>query len=168
MFNMYKYLWFYGTKPVDSTATILPSNKEVFVKQNQSVLDAALKAGLDWPHDCKFGTCGQCKCKLVKGKIKPTSDYSYTLTKEELKEDYFLACQSRLTMDSQIEVELGDLVRVPPEKCNAFIKNTEMLTSDILKVTIETEKEVEHTGLPGMWAEPVSYTHLTLPTILRV
>ena len=83
---MYKYLWFYGTKPVDSTATILPSNKEVFVKQNQSVLDAALEAGLDWPHDCKFGTCGQCKCKLVKGKIKPTSDYSYTLTKEELKE----------------------------------------------------------------------------------
>ena len=60
MFNMYKYLWFYGTKPVDSTATILPSEKEVFVKQNQSVLDAALEAGLDWPHDCKFGSCTSC------------------------------------------------------------------------------------------------------------
>ena len=114
----------------------------MFVKQNQSVLDAALEAGLDWPHDCKFGTCGQCKCKLVKGKIKPTSDYSYTLTKEELKDDYFLACQSRLTMDSQIEVELGDLVRVPPKTCNAIIKSTEILTSDILKVVIETENEV--------------------------
>ena len=41
MFNMYKYLWFYGTKPVDGTAKILPSEKEVFVTQNQSVLEAA-------------------------------------------------------------------------------------------------------------------------------
>ena len=171
MFNMYKYLWFYGTKPVDSTAKIQPSGKEVFVKQNQSVLDAALESGLDWPHDCKFGTCGQCKCKLVKGKIKPTSDYSYTLTKEELKDDYFLACQSRLTMDSEIEVELGDLVRVPPKTCNAIVKSTEMLTSDILKVVIETENEVEHAGLPGMWAElsiegldrPRSYSFASAP-----
>ena len=41
MFNMYKYLWFFGTKPVDGTAKILPANKEVFVKKNQSVLEAA-------------------------------------------------------------------------------------------------------------------------------
>ena len=171
MFNMYKYLWFYGTKPVDSTATILPSNKEIFVKQNESVLSAALEQGLDWPHDCKFGTCGSCKCKLIKGKVKPTSDYSYTLTKEELDDDIFLACQSRLTMDSVIEVELGDLVRVPPQTCNAIIKSTEMLTTDIMKVTIETEKEVEHSALPGMWAElsiegldrPRSYSFASAP-----
>jgi len=171
MFNMYKYLWFYGTKPVDSTATILPSKKEVFVKQNQSVLDAALESGLDWPHDCKFGTCGQCKCKLIKGKIKPTSDYSYTLTKEELKDDYFLACQSRLTMDVEIEVELGNLIRVPPKKYNAVVKKTEILTSDIMRVVIGTEEEVEHNGLPGMWAElsiegldrPRSYSYASAP-----
>ena len=58
--------------------------EKIQFKQNQSVLDAALDAGLDWPHDCKFGTCGQCKCKLIKGKIKTTSDYSYSLYIEEL------------------------------------------------------------------------------------
>ena len=170
-FNMYKYLWFYGTKPVDSTATILPSNKEILVKQNQSVLTAALEQGLDCPHDCKFGTCGACKCKLVKGKIKPTSDYSYTLSPDELKDDYFLACQSRMTMDCEIEVELGDLVRVPPQISNAYIKSTEMLTSDIMKLVIETENEVEHAALPGMWAElsiegldrPRSYSFASAP-----
>jgi len=171
MFNMYKYLWFYGTKPIDGTATILPSNKKVFVTQKQSLLDAALQQGLDWPHDCKFGTCGSCKCKLIKGKIKPTSDYSYTLTEEELKDDYFLACQSRLTMDSVIEVDLGNIVRVPPKKSDAIVKHFEMLTSDIMKVVIETEDEVEHSALPGMWAElsiegldrPRSYSFASAP-----
>ena len=84
MVNLYKYLWFYGKKPKDSYVTVLPANKKIFVKHNQSILTAALEQGLDWPHDCKFGTCSSCKCKLVNGKIKPTSDYSYTLSKEEL------------------------------------------------------------------------------------
>ena len=74
-------------------------------------------------------------------------------------------------MDSEIEVELGDLVRVPPKTCNAIVKSTEMLTSDILKVVIETENEVEHAGLPGMWAElsiegldrPRSYSFASAP-----
>ena len=69
MFNMYKYLWFYGTKPVDSTAKIQPSGKEVFVKQNQSVLDAALESGLDWPHDCKFGTWANVNASSLKVKL---------------------------------------------------------------------------------------------------
>ena len=74
MVNLYKYLWFYGKKPQDSYITVLPANKKIFVKQNQSILTAALEQGLDWPHDCKFGTCSSCKCKLINGKIKPTSE----------------------------------------------------------------------------------------------
>jgi|TARA_B100000959_G_scaffold19027_1_gene18439 CDP-4-dehydro-6-deoxyglucose reductase len=169
--NIYKYLWFFGQKPVDSTATLYPSNKKVFVKSNQSLLAAALEQGLDWPHDCKFGSCTSCKAKLVKGKIKPTSDYSQVLTKEELSNDYFLACQARLTMDSEIEIELGDLVRAPSGKCNAYITSAEMLTGDIMKITVETEEVVEHNGLPGMWAElsiegldrPRSYSFASAP-----
>ena len=172
MVNLYKYLWFYGKKPKDSYVTVLPANKKIFVKHNQSILTAALEQGLDWPHDCKFGTCSSCKCKLVNGKIKPTSDYSYTLSKEELNNDYVLACQARATMDCTIEVELGDLEERPlPKKNNALIKSAEMLTSDIMKIIIQTDVEVEHTAIAGMWAElsipgldrPRSYSYASAP-----
>ena len=69
--NIYKYLWFFGTKPKDSEVTIMPSGKTVEVSRDKTLLTAALDAGLDFPHNCKFGSCGACKCKLVKGKIKP-------------------------------------------------------------------------------------------------
>ena len=52
--NIYKYLWFLGDKPKDGKVTIQPSNKTIEVKNNQSILSAALDQGLDWPHDCKF------------------------------------------------------------------------------------------------------------------
>ena len=140
--NIYKYLWFFGTKPKDSTVTLLPSGKSVHVAKNTTLLSAALEDGHDWPHNCKFGSCGECKCKLVKGKIKPMVDFSEALTKEELADDYILACQSRLTMDCEVEVELGDLVRVPASMHNTKVKSTSMLTSDIMALTIETDSDV--------------------------
>lgn len=173
--NIYKYLWFFGTKPKDSTARLLPSGKSVDVKKNQTLLSAALEQGHDWPHNCKFGSCGECKCKLVKGKIKPMVDFSEALTKEELANDYILACQSRLTMDCDVEVELGDLIRVPARTCNAKVKSTTMLTSDIMSVSIITDSDIpdgqDRPGLPGMWAElsipgldrPRSYSFANAP-----
>ena len=53
--NIYKYLWFFGTKPKDSEVTIMPSGKTVEVSRDQKLLTAALDAGLDFPHKCKFG-----------------------------------------------------------------------------------------------------------------
>ena len=81
----------FGTKPKDSTVTLLPSGKTVHVSKSTTLLSAALEDGHDWPHNCKFGSCGECKCKLVKGKIKPMVDFSEALTKDELADDYILA-----------------------------------------------------------------------------
>ena len=173
--NIYKYLWFFGTKPKDSEVTFMPSGKTVEVSRDKTLLTAALDAGLDFPHNCKFGSCGACKCKLVKGKIKPMVDFSEALTKEELADDYILACQSRLTMDCEIEAEIGDLVRVPSQLYEARIKSTTLLTSDIMSVTVFTDEEVpdgnNRPGLPGMWAElslpgldrPRSYSYASAP-----
>ena len=174
--NIYKYLWF--SEPslkIALLVTLLPSGKTVHVSKNTTLLSAALEDGHDWPHNCKFGSCGECKCKLVKGKIKPMVDFSEALTKEELADDYILACQSRLTMDCEVEVELGDLVRVPASTHNTKVKSTNMLTSDIMALTIETDGDVpggkERPGLPGMWAElsipgldrPRSYSFASAP-----
>ena len=108
---------------------------------------------------------------MINGKIKPTSDYSYTLSKQELSDDYFLACQCRLTMDSEVEVELGDLIRKPPKKSNAKIISTNMLTSDIMSVVIKSNEDIKHDALAGMWAElsiggldrPRSYSYANAP-----
>ena len=102
-------------------------------------------------------------------------DFSEALTKEELADDYILACQSRLTMDCEIEAEIGDLVRVPSQLYEARIKSTTLLTSDIMSVTVFTDEEVpdgnNRPGLPGMWAElslpgldrPRSYSYASAP-----
>ena len=44
--NIYKYLWFFGTKPKDSTARLMPSGKSVHVAKNTTLLNAALEDGM--------------------------------------------------------------------------------------------------------------------------
>ena len=65
-----------------------------FEKQldDNSILDAALKAGADLPFACKGGVCCTCKAKLIEGQVR--MDVHWGLEDEELKMGYILTCQS--------------------------------------------------------------------------
>ena len=93
------------TKKKDYDATV-NSTETITVKAGENLLKTALDAGLAWPNDCRVGSCGTCKCKLVEGKITPTSDFAYTLEADELQNGYILACQTRLKKNIKVEVEL--------------------------------------------------------------
>lgn len=58
----------------------------------QTVLDVALKNGLDLPYACRGGVCATCKCLLIEGEVD--MDINYALEEDELEKGYILACQS--------------------------------------------------------------------------
>ena len=77
MFGLFK-------KSGPKKASINSGQHEITVEPNQNLLDAALKSGVNFPHDCRVGSCGSCTCKLTKGKIKKLTDFSYVLTLDQL------------------------------------------------------------------------------------
>jgi len=85
------------------TATITGTNKVFEVPGKDSILNEALAAGIPFPHSCTVGTCGTCKSKLVHGKVREIVDSAITLSAQELRDGYILACQSI----ARTSVELG-------------------------------------------------------------
>jgi p-cymene methyl-monooxygenase electron transfer component len=85
---------------------IEPLGIEVAVPGNQSVLQAALEAGVDFPHSCKVGTCTSCRSKLLEGEVKAIRDFSYVLSAEELKAGYILACQAKVRAGERVRLEV--------------------------------------------------------------
>ena len=77
------------------------------VGRNKTVLESALETGLAYPHDCTVGTCGQCRSRLLSGKVDAITPFGYTLSREELEQGYILACQAVPESDIVVEVELG-------------------------------------------------------------
>jgi ring-1,2-phenylacetyl-CoA epoxidase subunit PaaE len=60
---------------------------------DDTVLDAASRAGLELPFSCRAGVCSTCRTKVVSGKVE--MDQNYALEDWELEQGYVLACQSR-------------------------------------------------------------------------
>jgi ferredoxin len=54
------------------------------VPRESTILEWALGQGISFPHSCRVGTCGTCKCRLVSGKVYELSDRSYALSGEAL------------------------------------------------------------------------------------
>lgn len=60
-----------------------------------SILEAALKEGIDAPYSCKGGVCSTCRAKVLEGSAKMNNNL--TLTDKEIAEGYILTCQSHPT-----------------------------------------------------------------------
>ncbi|MBI5263708.1 MAG: phenylacetate-CoA oxygenase/reductase subunit PaaK [Bradyrhizobium sp.] len=67
--------------------------REVPVAEDEAILDAALRAGIDLPFSCKGGMCSTCRAKLVEGKAP--MDTNYALEPWELKAGFILTCQAK-------------------------------------------------------------------------
>lgn len=57
-----------------------------------SILDAALRAGLDLPFSCKGGMCCTCRARLLAGEVR--MDRNFSLDARDLAAGFVLTCQS--------------------------------------------------------------------------
>lgn len=148
MLKLFKSL--FAAKP-RQTVEILPQGVTLELASGQSLLEAALAAGLPYPHNCTVGTCGACKTRLKQGRVRALSDFGYTLSKAELEAGYILACQA-VPLDPHSVVEVADpAANQPPlQTARGQISALEALTADILKVTVRLETPLDY--LAGQFA----------------
>lgn len=118
------------------------NGQPIQVEPKETLLHAALREGINFPHSCRVGGCATCKCRLVKGKVKELTDIGYILSDDELDQGYILACQSVPTTDVAIEVDLSAQSR--QTKVPGRIILQEHLTHDITHLKIRLQDSVEY------------------------
>ena len=90
--------------PAAHTASLIVdgNRRDVPVAEGETVLDAALRAGMDLPFACKGGMCSTCRARVVEGAV--VMDLNYSLEPWELQAGFVLTCQAhpttpRITID---------------------------------------------------------------------
>ncbi len=82
-----------ASEPHATASVILDGTRtELSVARDESVLDAAMRAGLDLPFSCKGGMCSTCRAKVVEGSVAMTVNYS--LDPWEIDAGFVLTCQA--------------------------------------------------------------------------
>jgi len=120
------------------------NDQSITVQPRETLLQAALREGIEFPNSCRVGGCGACKCKLAEGEVKELTETGYLLTAEELDEGYILACQSVPKGDVAIEVDLS------PAGVRGVVAAQERVTHDITKLTVQLDAAIDYA--PGQFA----------------
>jgi ferredoxin len=79
---------------LDSEDHIVP------IAAGETLLEAALAAGIDAPHTCTEGRCGTCMAWLRGGDVSMAS--TRALSKRNMERSYVLACQARPSSSAPI------------------------------------------------------------------
>jgi len=115
--------------------------------QNESILYAGLRQGLDLSYECATGTCGSCKARLVSGELDqgwqdaPGRSYIKSARGE------FLMCQSHALSACEIRVP-GAVSKIPsgqksPSHFKGILKNLQALTHDVMRFDVELDTAMQ-------------------------
>ncbi len=88
--------------------TIEPLGQVLEVEAGQTILDAALRAGIYLPHACCHGLCATCKVEVLDGEVEHGVASNFALMDYEREEGKCLACCATLESDVTIEAEIDD------------------------------------------------------------
>lgn len=83
------------------TLQFASSSQITEVADGQTLLEAAEELGVSIPFDCRAGICGQCKTKLLRGRV--VMDAEDALTEDDRRKRLVLACQARPVGDVVID-----------------------------------------------------------------
>ena len=70
---------------------------EIPIAADETIIDAAIRAGRNLPYSCRGGMCCTCRARLVEGQV--AMDANYSLQPWELAAGFVLTCQSRPLTD---------------------------------------------------------------------
>ena len=126
--------------------TIEPLGQTLEVEEGQTILDAALRAGIYLPHACCHGLCATCKVSVTDGEIDHGEASNFALMDYEREEGQCLACCATLQSDVVIEAEIeadDDARNLPVRDFRGTVNRIEALTPTIKGLWITLDEPMD-------------------------
>lgn len=120
---------------------IQPSGHEFFVEGADTLLEAALRAGLALNYGCSNGNCGQCKARVVSGQVMKVRPHDYVLSEADKASGCALMCSNTAVTDVVIEAgEAHFASDIPLQHITAHVKSIEQAGDDMLILNLQTPR----------------------------
>ena len=118
--------------------TVQPSGHQFSCDADDTVLGAAIKAGIGLPYGCKNGACSSCKGKVLSGTVSHKAYQQRALTPEEKDQGYALFCCATASEDLVIEArEVGGSSDYPVRKMPSRVASMERVAPDVIIITLQ-------------------------------
>jgi len=136
--------------------TLLPSQQILTVERGETILDAALRAGLNLPHSCKGGHCSSCRARIRQGEVSYPHGRPLGLMADEERDGYALLCQAHAASED-LTIEVREIRPPVPEivvkSLPCRIERTQRLTADIMAVFLRVPASEYFHFVPGQYLD---------------
>ena len=138
---------------VAANVVVRPSGNEFLVEGNDSILQAALKAGLGFNYGCGGGNCGLCKARLISGEVRQILHSDYRLSAAEQQQGHVLLCTHTALGDLVIEtLEASGPSDIPEQDLVAKIRGLQPLGQDTMLLHLQAPRSARLRFLAGQAA----------------
>lgn len=129
-------------KLMSAQVTLRPSGHQFTVEGRDSLLQAALRAGLNLNYGCGNGSCGMCKVRVTAGEVARCAPSDYPLSEAEKAQGYVLACahtaaSSELTLET---LEAAGPADIPEQQLAVTVRALRPLAPDTLLLHVQTPR----------------------------
>jgi phenol hydroxylase P5 protein len=154
--------------------TIEPLGREVTCREDQTILDACLRAGVWVPHSCTHGTCATCKAEVLDGEVDHGEASSFALMDFERDEGKTLLCVCKPRSDVVIEADVDvdeDIPVHPVEDYVGTLMAMDEVALDTRRLIIELDRDLTFNAgqymalsIPGSDGVTRTYSMANVPT----
>lgn len=135
---------------------VMPGGQEFFVEGADTVLDAALHAGLGMAYGCSAGNCGECRARVVAGSVKQVRHHDYRLSDVEKAQGYALMCCCTALTDLVLEASVARFADdIPLQSITAQVRRMDPLSADMMLLELLTPRTNRLRFLAGQSAQVV-------------
>ncbi|MFQ5468923.1 MAG: CDP-6-deoxy-delta-3,4-glucoseen reductase [Gammaproteobacteria bacterium] len=133
---------------------IEPSQRIFTVEQGESILDAALRHGLNLPYGCRNAVCGSCKGQLLEGQVEYGEFEPEGLTKEEQDRGLILFCRAIPKSDLRISAEeMTTTQGIEIKRLPARVTSLEKIAPDVMKLLLKIPQTERMQFLAGQYID---------------
>ncbi len=141
---------------IAAQVTLVPSGHGFLVDGGDSLLQAAVRAGLSIGYGCNDGSCGQCKARVIEGRVVACEEAKYVLSAHERRMGYALMCCNTALTDVTLEVgEVASPEALPPQDMPAVIAALEPLEDGMISLRVKVSKAHNFRFFAGQSAQLV-------------
>lgn len=125
----------------------------ITVEAGETILDAALAAGVPFPHGCRSGNCGACKSRVLSGDVDLAPVSEYALSDAERQAGLVLACRSLAWEDCSLAWLEADAVALHRLcRLETRVQSVTPLTHDTVEVALAIDAGGPFTFTAGQYA----------------
>ncbi|MDH3232247.1 MAG: 2Fe-2S iron-sulfur cluster-binding protein [Alphaproteobacteria bacterium] len=128
--------------------------ERVAVEIGQTILEAALAAGIPYPHGCRSGNCGACKSELIDGDVELSPCSDYALSAAEREQGLILACRAVPWSDAAVRwLDPNETAAHPIRHMSCTVAGLGQATHDIRVVRLAIESGGPFDFSAGQYAQ---------------